>query len=54
VRTLPVPDPHNVIAEYPIGVLVRSPAAAKAKTFVEFVMGPEGQAILRRHGFAVE
>lgn len=54
VRTIPVPDPHNIIAEYPIGVLARSALPEKARDFVDLVLGPEGQAILRRHGFAVK
>jgi molybdate transport system substrate-binding protein len=52
VRTLDVPERYNVVAQYPIGVLARSGAAEKARVFVALVTGSEGQAILRKHGFA--
>ncbi len=32
-------------------ILARSPVSARARTFRDFLMGPEGQAILARHGF---
>jgi molybdate transport system substrate-binding protein len=51
VTVIEIPDPYNVIAEYPIGVCVRSDAPAPARAFVALVLGPEGQAVLRRHGF---
>jgi len=51
VRTVDVPDAYNVIAEYPIGVLTKSTAPGRANTFVDFVLGAGGQAILRKYGF---
>jgi molybdate transport system substrate-binding protein len=51
VRIVDVPDSFNVIAEYPIGVLTKSAAPGRANTFVDFVLGAEGQAILRKYGF---
>jgi molybdate transport system substrate-binding protein len=52
VRMIDVPQRYNVVAEYPIGVLTKSPLPAQAKAFVELVLGAEGQAILRKRGFA--
>ena len=52
VKTLEIPGRYNVTAQYPIAILVRSPAAGPAKAFVEMVTGAEGQALLRKHGFA--
>jgi molybdate transport system substrate-binding protein len=52
VRTIGIPDPENVIAEYPIGVLAKSAQPAAAQAFVHLVVGDVGQAILRKHGFA--
>ena len=43
-----IPDDVNVVADYPI-VAVSDDAAAAA--FVDFVLGPAGQAILASHGF---
>jgi len=51
VRTLTIPDEHNVVAEYPIGVLVGSADARRAQAFMDFVTSAAGQAILHRHGF---
>ncbi len=43
-----IPDDVNVVADYPI-VAVSDDAAAAA--FVDFVLGPAGQAVLASHGF---
>lgn len=51
VRAIEVPERCNVTAEYPVGVLARSPRAARARDFVELLLGEPGQAVLRRHGF---
>jgi molybdate transport system substrate-binding protein len=51
VRVLDIPDRQNVIAEYPIGVVAGTQSAELAKQFVAFVDGPEGHAILQKHGF---
>jgi molybdate transport system substrate-binding protein len=51
VRTLEIPERFNVVAEYRIAVLTKSAAVAMARTFVSFVRGSQGQAILAKHGF---
>jgi len=51
VHVLDIPSRLNVIAEYPIGVVAKTQAEELAKQFVAFVDGPEGHAILQKHGF---
>ena len=50
LEVIPIPDPQNVLADYPIAVLRSARAAAAARAFEELVLGPEGQAVLQRHG----
>ena len=52
VQVIDIPERYNVVAEYPIGVVTKSAAASQAKAFVDLVLGPEGQAILHKYGFA--
>jgi molybdate transport system substrate-binding protein len=51
VRTLAIPDAHNVVAEYPIGVVAGSADPKRAQAFVDFVTSAAGQTILHEHGF---
>src|SRR5262245_18132223 len=51
VRTIDIPDPYNVVATYPIGVLKQSGQSAAAEQFIQFITSAEGQALLARHGF---
>jgi molybdate transport system substrate-binding protein len=51
VKTVNIPDKFNVIAEYPIALVTRTPNETAATGFVQFVLGPDGQAILRKYGF---
>jgi molybdate transport system substrate-binding protein len=48
---LAIPDNLNVIAVYPIAVVKDSPNLSLAQVFVDFVLSPDGQAILTRYGF---
>ena len=41
----------NVVASYPIVLVAGSERAEDARAFIGRVLSPEGQAILRRHGF---
>jgi molybdate transport system substrate-binding protein len=43
-----IPDDRNAIADYPIAVVTSTPIAS---AFVEYVKGPNGQAVLRAAGF---
>jgi molybdate transport system substrate-binding protein len=49
VRALPIDDPINVVARYPIAAL--DGAGAGATAFVAYVVSAEGQAVLARYGF---
>lgn len=46
-----IPDAQNVVANYPIVRVKNGPNRAAAQAFIDFVLSPEGQAILARHGF---
>lgn len=52
LQVIDVPDRYNVVAECPIGLVTKGAAATQARAFVDLVLGPEGQAILRKHGFS--
>ena len=47
-----IPEAHNVIAEYPMAVLKQSAKSNLAYAFLDFVLGPEAQAVLAKYGFA--
>ena len=47
-----IPDAQNVLATYPIAVVKKSAEASTAKAFADFVVSPEGRAVLARYGFA--
>jgi len=51
VAGVAIPDAQNVVARYPIAVL--KGASSSARTFVDFIISPDGAAILRRFGFGV-
>ena len=50
VRTVPIPDPANVIAVYPIAVVTGTGHDTLARAFIEYVMGP-GRDVLTAAGF---
>ena len=51
VKQISIPDAQNIIATYPIAVVEDAPTGDLAQAFVDFVLGPEGQAILQGWGF---
>jgi molybdate transport system substrate-binding protein len=53
VITLPIPAEYNVIADYPIAVVVDTGQFDLAQMFIKFVLSAQGQAILTKHGFQV-
>jgi molybdate transport system substrate-binding protein len=53
VKTIDIPDPYNVIAQYPIAVVKSSPHLSDAQSFVDFVLSPNGQAILKKYNFII-
>lgn len=54
VEKIAIPTSLNVIATYPIAVLKGSQQTESAQRFVDFVLSPEGQAILTKYGFAAK
>jgi molybdate transport system substrate-binding protein len=53
VRVIDIPAEFNVIAKYPIAVVRGARNESGARTFIDYVLSPAGQAILTRHGFLV-
>jgi molybdate transport system substrate-binding protein len=51
VRIIDLPPELNVLASYPIAAVRGAADPAAGRAFVTFVLSPEGQAILRDHGF---
>jgi len=51
VRTIAIPAPFNQIAVYPIAVVAGSHASFLAQTFVNAVLSPAGQQVLKQNGF---
>ncbi len=52
VEGVTIPDAHNVEARHPIAPLRGAPNPAGARVLVAWVLGAEGQAVLRTFGFA--
>ena len=48
---LTFPDKYNVLATYPIAVLKAAPQADLAGKFMDYVLSPDGQAVLAKWGF---
>jgi len=51
VTSLPIPEGYNATAEYPIGVVAKAANTPRARAFVDFVLGADGQALFQKHGF---
>jgi molybdate transport system substrate-binding protein len=51
VERLDIPDALNTIASYPIAPVEDSAHAEMAQAFVDYVLAPEGQAVLAEFGF---
>ncbi|MFN8176821.1 MAG: molybdate ABC transporter substrate-binding protein [bacterium] len=51
VTVLEIPEPMNVVATYPIAVVLGSASDDLATAFVELVLSEQGQAVLRKAGF---
>ncbi len=52
VDKIDIPDEYNIIAEYPMGILLESKYPAESQEFMNLVMSDEGKAILEKYGFA--
>jgi molybdate transport system substrate-binding protein len=53
VLGIAIPDEHNVIARYPIAVLLDAKDAKAARAFVDFVSSPTGRDLLAGAGFGL-
>lgn len=51
VTTVPIPDEANVLAEYGAVSVGDTDSPEGAATFLDYLTGPEAQAILAQHGF---
>ncbi len=51
VRTIAIADTYNQLATYPIALTNEVKNRAMAEAFIAFVLSPEGQVLLRGHGF---
>jgi len=51
VTKIDIPDKYNVLATYPIAVLKAAPQTSLAAKFVDYVLSPDGQAVLTKWGF---
>jgi molybdate transport system substrate-binding protein len=52
LKTMEIPAALNVVAEYPIAALSTSANAELAVAFMDYVLSADGQAILKKWGFA--
>jgi molybdate transport system substrate-binding protein len=52
VDKIDIPDEYNIIAEYPLGILLESKYPAESQEFMNLVMSDEGKAALEKYGFA--
>ncbi|MDD2756259.1 MAG: molybdate ABC transporter substrate-binding protein [Methanothrix sp.] len=51
VDKIDIPDEYNIIAEYPLGILLESKYPAESKEFIDLVISDEGKAVLEKYGF---
>jgi molybdate transport system substrate-binding protein len=51
VDKIDIPDEYNVIAQYPMGILLESKYPLQSQEFMTLVMSDKGKAILERYGF---
>lgn len=52
LQTLSIPNEFNVIAAYPLAPLSDAPHPDLAQAFIQYVLSADGQAILKKWGFA--
>jgi molybdate transport system substrate-binding protein len=50
VKTIAIPDQFNILADYPLAIVENAPNPGGARAFVNYVLGPNGQAALQRYG----
>jgi molybdate transport system substrate-binding protein len=53
VDKIDIPAEYNIIAEYPLGILLESMYPAESREFMNLVMSDEGKAVLEKYGFSL-
>ena len=51
VMSIDIPDQDNILADYPIATVKDSKNPSTAESFVQYVLSPNGQAILTQYHF---
>lgn len=51
VTQIAIPDQFNVVAQYPIAVTKSSQHVSDAQAFIQYILSPQGQAILHKYHF---
>jgi molybdate transport system substrate-binding protein len=52
VDKIDIPDEYNVVAQYPMGVLLESKYPVESQEFISRVLSDKGKAVLEKYGFA--
>jgi len=52
VDKIEIPDEYNIIAEYPMGILLESEYPVESQEFMNLVISDEGKAVMEKYGFA--
>ncbi|HEY7269817.1 MAG TPA: molybdate ABC transporter substrate-binding protein, partial [Dehalococcoidia bacterium] len=51
LKQITVPAQFNIVAEYPIANVKGAGNSAGGQAFIDFVLSPQGQTILKKYGF---
>ena len=51
VDKIDIPDEYNIVARYPVGILLQSKYPAESQEFIDLVLSDDGRRILKRYGF---
>ena len=52
VDKIDIPDEYNIMAEYPMGILLESEFPAESQEFMNLVMSDEGRSVMEKYGFS--
>ena len=51
VDKIDIPDEYNIVAQYPMGILLQSRHPAEGQEFIDLVLSDDGRRVLKRYGF---